>query len=158
MKLTTTAALLSLMLVAGTTASATTTVSFVQPERYADAGNTPAEEPKNLEVLAGHLQLLGAQLPATQTLRIDVLDIDLAGEVSPRRISPPLRVAGNADWPRIHLRYSLEQDGRVLRSGDEWLKDLHYSRTGIYARRDAPLYYEKRLLDAWFRQRIAAPA
>ena len=66
------------------TAGAAVEVSFVHPERYTDAAfghgyGDKAREPV-LRHVREHLELLGARhLKPNQTLRIDVLDIDLAG-------------------------------------------------------------------------------
>jgi hypothetical protein len=94
-------------------------------------------------------------LPAGHHLKVEVLDVDLAGTLrqSPRGASVRVLRAG-ADWPRIHLRYTLESGGKAAASGDEWVADMDYAR-GVSGFRDSlPLYYEKRMLDAWFKARF----
>jgi len=61
-----------------------------------------------------------------------------------------------ADWPRIHLRYSIEQDGKVLRSGESEVSDPNYMM-GINRYSNDVYRYEKKLLDAWFRKEIDPP-
>ena len=134
----------------------TVNVSFLDPARYADAGNSQWDEKANLEVLGRYFQALGQLLPADQVLKVEVLDIDLAGTVVPsRRDGSPLRVVrGRADFPRMHLRYTLESPGQPARTGDEWLADLNYARAFPRYRASEPLGYETRMLQAWFKARF----
>lgn len=135
----------------------TVTVAFVDAPRYADAGATPWEREANLKVLTQHLQRLGERhLPEGQTLAVEVLDVDLAGTLRPsRRAGADLRVVkGGADWPRIHLRYSLAVPGQPARAGEESLADMNYTRGMAGARASEPLRYEKQLLDSWFKARF----
>lgn len=140
---------------------AAVSVSFIAPESYSDASiygryRGPAS-PSVLRDLEAHFVKLGARyLPAGRSLRIDVLDIDLAGEYEPfRAYLYDVRVLRGVTWPRIRLRYVLEQDGRVLRQAEELVADPAYlfgsTRLGDTDR----LYYEKRMLTDWFRQRFA---
>ena len=53
----------------------------------------------------------------------------------------------------MHLRYSIEQDGQVIRSGEEKLADPNYQLGANMDQQD--LYgYEKKMLDSWFRKEI----
>ena len=137
--------------------AATVEVSFVKAASYTDAGTTQWDEDANLQALARHLQGPGQRLlPANQVLKVEVLDVDLAGAVRPARHGAgDVRVLrGNADYPRIHLKYTLEADGVAQGSGTEWVTDLDYAH-GVPSWRDSePLYYEKRMLDRWFKTRF----
>ena len=150
--------LLSVLLtVACAAAAGTVEVSFVNPASYIDAGRAPWDKDANLQVLQRHLQSLGQRLlPANQVLKIELLDVDLAGDLQPRIRGEDVRVLrGKADFPRIHLKYTLEADGVAHGSGTEWVTDLNYARGGLSTRHDADtLYYEKRMLDAWFKARF----
>lgn len=145
---------------AGTALAGTVTVSFTDPARFADAGSSPWDKEANLQALSAHLEELGKRyLPAGQSLTVEVLDVDLAGDTRPARIrGAEIRVLkGRADWPRIALRYTLSADGRVIRSGEETLSDMDYLdrvRTGYP---QGALYHEKRLLEQWMRSRFASP-
>ena len=135
----------------------TVNVSFVNAPSFEDAGATSWEEKANLQALAAHLQGLGQRmLPANQVLTVEVLDVDLAGTLRPFRLGSQLRVLrGGADWPRMHMRYTLEVDGKAVTRGDEWVADIDYWH-GISSYRDSQsLYYEKRMLNAWFKARFA---
>ena len=138
-------------------AAGTVTVSFVNASSFSDAGSTPWEEDANLKALSSHLQGLGQKyLPADQVLKFEVLDVDLAGTTRPsRRSGTNVRIVkGGADWPRIGLRYRLESNGNPTRSGEESVADINYTRGLATARESASLFYEKRMLDEWFKARF----
>ncbi|MDF2467620.1 MAG: hypothetical protein K0Q43_5855 [Ramlibacter sp.] len=81
--------------------------------------------------------------------------MDLAGAVRPFHGGIEIRVLrGGADFPRIHLKYTLEVDGKVERSGDEWLTDLNYAGRLTGERNSESLHYEKRMIDEWFKARL----
>lgn len=132
-------------------------VSFVKPETFSDARDAYGRAEVNLLVLAQHLQALGQQrLPSGQTLHIEILDVDLAGQIRPwRQGVQDVRVLnGRADWPSVQLRYTLKQGDQVLKSGDERISDLSYF-TRIHRNRDGDtLRHEKRMLQAWFDERL----
>lgn len=151
------AAAVLLALAAGGTAMAAgrIEVSFVQPERFADIGRSSAEQQRTLDTLREHMQSLAPQLPDGQTLRLEVLDVDLAGEIDPTRTGQEVRVLrGRADWPRINLRYTLTQGGRTLKSGEERLADMSYLDQATRMQMAASLPYEQRLIGRWFANRI----
>ena len=69
-------------------------------------------------------------MPAQQTLRINLLDIDLAGEARPMAgMARDLgERKGRADWPQMHLRYTLSDGGQVIASGHkQWSDTAHRS-------------------------------
>jgi hypothetical protein len=139
-------------------ADAAVEVAFVSPEAYADAGSYPGDRvaPATLRELARHLERLGAaRLPEGRSLKIEVLDLDLAGHFEPWRATAyNVRILRETTWPRIALRYVLTEDGRELARGEEKLSDLNYlDRPGRRLSGD-PLRYEKAMLDDWFRARF----
>jgi len=142
---------------AGTAAAGTVDVQLVNPGNYTDAGAAVWEEHDNAQALARHLQALGQKwLPADQRLKVELLDVDLAGTVRHGGREPLRTVRGGADFPRIHLRYSLQAPGRAAISGEDHLSDINYTRhVGQYRANSEALYYEKRMLDEWFKQRFA---
>lgn len=145
--------------VAGSASAAgTVTVSFVDASRYSDAGTTRRDEDANLKSLGNYMESLGERfLRDGQVLKVEVLDVDLAGSTRPsRRGGFDLRVVrGKGDWPRVSLRYTLEEDGKPMRSGEESVQDMDYTHGLVGYRKSVPLYYEKRMLDKWFRARFA---
>ncbi|WP_295993559.1 DUF3016 domain-containing protein [Rugamonas sp.] len=133
-------------------------VSYDKPEQYTDMPFMQVDREQILKELSAHFTRLGSKLPPGQTLKIEVLDLDLAGRLYPRRNGDDIRVMrGGADWPRMHLRYTLEQDGKVLRSGDEELSNMAYQdRINRYSDSD-DLRYEKQMLDDWFNKQFLPP-
>ena len=130
-------------------------VSYGETWRYADAGTTRFDEQRNLQALAAYLQSLGRQvLPADQTLKVEVVELDLAGFTRPTHRGDLRIVRGGADWPSITLRYTLQRDGPVLRQGEETVSDMNYTRRIHDPFSDQPLGAEKRMLNEWFRARF----
>ncbi|HEU5434826.1 MAG TPA: DUF3016 domain-containing protein, partial [Telluria sp.] len=82
-------------------ASAAVTVTFVQPEQYRDLPFSPIDREHVLRDMGEHFAKLESALPPGQDLKVDVLDFDLAGRMSPNtRAGQDLRVLrGRADWP-----------------------------------------------------------
>lgn len=139
-----------------TGAAATVEVRLVEPESYADIGWRLADRAQNLERLRLHFEGLSASLPAGQRLRIDVLDVDLAGEELPGPELNTVRVLrGRADWPRMRLRWALTDAGGATRQAEEWLTDPAYLDRMLPARTASEaLPYDLRMVDEWFRARF----
>ncbi|MYM96869.1 DUF3016 domain-containing protein [Duganella vulcania] len=145
----------SLALLAGA-AWADVSVSYVKPEDFTDVPRNAIDRARVLKDFSDYFATLNAKLPPGQNLKIEVLDIDMAGRMWPRRNGgEDIRVLnGGADWPRMRLHYTLEQDGKVLRSGDEQVSDMNYMQ-GISRYHDGDtLRYEKQMLDDWFNKTI----
>jgi hypothetical protein len=64
-------------------------------------------------------------------------------------------MTGRADWPRMDLRYAIEQNGQVVKSGESQLQDMNYQQTVSQYFDSEPLRYEKQMIDAWFSKTIA---
>lgn len=154
------AALSMLSLLAGASAWAGVSVSYVKPEEFRDMPFSDTERQRTLAYFTEHFNALGKGLPAGEELKIEVLDIDLAGRTVPSRmgITDDLRIMkGTADWPTMHLRYTLEADGKVIASGDEHLADMDYlSHFNRYSSGE-PIRYEKQMLDDWFKKTFNLP-
>jgi hypothetical protein len=142
-------------LVAGS-AGAAVSVTYVQPDKFSDLPFVTWEREDTLKDLTEHFTWLGKSLPPGQDLRIEVTDVDLAGRAIPNaRAGRDLRVLrGQADWPRIELRYAVEQNGQVLKSGEAKLSDMNYlNHTSRYFDSES-LRYEKSMIDDWFEKTI----
>jgi len=152
----------SLILIAALTSAAasagTVEVKFIDPDKFTDARDGMHRREDVLQTLEERLKQLGEKgLPASQTLKVEVLDVDLAGDAFPRVALRDTRVLrGRADWPRMHLRYTLSEGGKVIKSGEDRLADMNYLMGSLRASQDSPLPYEKRMLDNWFNERIVA--
>jgi hypothetical protein len=131
------------------------TVKFTNPDQFVDVPFSHHERTDALERLEAHFSKLAAQLPSGQDLRVDVTDIDLAGNEYPGRAGRELRVLkGAADWPRIDFKFSVESQGKVVTSGTASVKDMNYLNRHNKYPRDEPLRYEKRMLDEWFKNTL----
>ncbi|MEO7497084.1 MAG: DUF3016 domain-containing protein [Massilia sp.] len=146
------AALLSVSLIA----SAAATVTYVNPDKMTDVPRDRADRESMEADFLEHFNTLAARLPAGQDLKIDIIDIDLAGDVFPRVALRNVRVLrGRGDAPRIHLRYRIEQNGNLVSSGERELTDMSYMMH--YSTMNRDMYsYEFQLLDDWFRKDIVA--
>ena len=137
-------------------AHAAVIVTFKEPERYSETGLFRAEGPRAMKAIEAHLKHLGeAYLPADQTVRVEVLDIDLAGEDRLRANGQDIRVMrGRADVPVIRLRYTWERPGTPPLSAEETVSDMAYLQRTVPSLE--PFAHEKRMLETWFRQRFVA--
>ena len=149
----------ALLLAAAGAASAGVTVKYQDPDKFFDVPEFEKDRNQLLKELTAHFDKLGKELPAGQQLTITVTDLDLAGRIEPRRRTMhDIRILrGGADWPTMQLRYTLEQDGKVIASGDEKLSNMMYlDRLNRYPSEDT-LRYEKQMVDEWFHKTFAAP-
>ena len=154
-KLTQLAALAVFSVAASASAAAAVTVSYVNPDKMTDVPRDTRDREWMKTLLIEHFTTLAARLPAGQDVKVEILDIDLAGDVFPRVAIHNVRVfKGRADWPSIHLRYSIAQDGQVLRSGERRLSDSSYLMS-FNTYRNEIYGYEKQMLDDWFRKEFA---
>ena len=144
-----------LVLATGAASAGDVTVNYIQPERFSDLPFSSWDREAALKELTDHFAKLGAKLPPGQNLRIDVTDIDLAGREVPNRGVRDLRIVRNgAEWPRMELRYAIESNGQVLRSGESKLSDMAFmDRIGRYSDGDS-LRFERRMIDDWFNATI----
>ncbi|MYN41518.1 DUF3016 domain-containing protein [Duganella sp. FT109W] len=142
-------------LLASSAALAEVTVTYTKPDDYTDLARGEYDRERVLKQFTDYFATLEKKLPAGENLKIDVLDIDLAGRMYPRRNGDEIRVLnGGADWPRMHLRYTLEKDGQVLRSGDDNIANMNYQQSRSSYFDSDPLRYEKQMLDDWFNKAI----
>ena len=97
-----------------------------------------------------HFAKLAATLPADQILKIDVTDVDLAGDTHAAGINRT-RIIKNIYSPRMNFSYQLlAADGTVIQSDDVVVKDMNFMSGNSLKYRNKPLGYEKKMLDDWF--------
>ncbi|HEX9171820.1 MAG TPA: DUF3016 domain-containing protein [Telluria sp.] len=151
------AAIAAIAFAASANASAGLTLNFANTEKMADVPRHQGDREFMEEQFRELFDTLSSKLPAGQQLRVDIIDVDLAGEVFPRVAIQNVRVMkGRIDPPRIHLRYSIEQDGKVLNSGERKLVDHSYQ--SAFNRYSNELYaHEKQLIENWFHKEFKVP-
>jgi hypothetical protein len=136
-------------------ASAGVTVKYDDPSKFQDMPHNDRDRTQVLKDLSEHFAKLGRKLPPGQDLIITIKDIDLAGREEPsrRRIDDIRILRGGADWPSMQIQYTLEQNGQVIKSGDERVSNMMYlNRINRYDNDN--LKYEKQMLDDWFREKF----
>jgi hypothetical protein len=150
--------LVAIAMLAAAPCYAAVDVTFVNPEGYTDASNERWELDSNLKALADHFRKSGERyIAANETLKVEVLDVDLAGWSRWGGREPgKVRVArGGADFPQMHFRYTLQSPNRAA-SGEADLRDLGYQNSGLRSRAASePMYYEKRMIDEWLKATFA---
>ncbi len=141
-------------------AHAAVEVTFTNPEKYTDmklgAGPAAKERETVMRELRAWLQKLGDKtLPQGDTLRIEVLDINLAGRDQPWNVhNPDMKLMDEVNWPSIKLRYALLRDGQTVAEAEEVVNDKDYLDRSRMASGSDRLYYEKRMLSDWFAARF----
>lgn len=144
-------------LAAGTAAAGTVEVKFTEPTKFADVGRSSFSRDQHLKTLRMHFESLARKLPPAQKLAIEVTDIDLAGEERWVRGQPDVRVlTGRADWPVVSVKYRLSEGSRTLKSGEERIADMAYLQSSLGVMKDQELAHERRMIDRWFAEKIAA--
>src|SRR5262249_38671913 len=114
---------LALLLIAAS-ANARVSVVFTNPAQFDDP------DLHGLPVVAeikAHLQRLGARyLPRDTDLKINVLNLRLAGQYEGWRSGSSVRVMNDVTWPVITVRCVLSKNGRVIESREETISDHSY--------------------------------
>lgn len=134
-------------------------VTYVAPEQFRDREFRQAQSRASaLAEFDRWFAEMGARyLPAGQSLRVEVLDIDLAGDFEPWRSDwQDVRFLRDTTPPRIHLRWQLEQGGTLLRRGDARLSDMNYLWDPRGRGDSRRFVHDKLLIQDWFRKTFAS--
>jgi hypothetical protein len=138
-------------------ASAAIRVNFISPERYHDEDFRSASRREGilLEFRKFFERLGGQYLKPGETLDVEVLDIDLAGEYEPWRPSlNDVRILRDVTPPSFKLRYTLTRGKSMLMKNEETITDMNYL-SDISAHNSTDRFaYEKDMLRDWFRRRF----
>jgi len=99
-----------------------------------------------------HFAKLASKLPETQTLKIDVTDVDLAGDTHIGGINST-RIVKEIYFPRLNFSYQLvDGNGKIIKSEEVALKDMSFMSGSNAKYRNKSLGYEKKMLDEWFKE------
>lgn len=144
---------------AATPAESSVSVTYVNPEQFAENRMYGRQDRFNridyLAQLKAYLIKQGqAVLKPGQSLHVNITDIRLAGAYEPWH-GPQwsyVRIMRDVYPPRIDLDFRLvDQDGHMLREGKRVLRDMDYLHSGLSlpGAAGASLYYDKALLRRW---------
>jgi hypothetical protein len=150
--------ILSAMALGASPLAAKVTVVFIDPAGFSDLGGLESDPSRNLSDIGAYLRSLGDRyLPPQVTLRIEILDISLAGRSGEagRAVWPVRSMTGEADWPRFELRYTVEASDGTSSPVEETVVDRNYLRRLEWRYRSLTLPYEMRTLEEWFKVRFA---
>jgi len=140
---------------------AKTEVQFIKSDDFADIGNriSVRDGENTLERVAAALtERADAVLAPGQNMKIEVKDIDLAGDPLPLgRGMDMIRVIKPLYRPAMKFSYTITQDGKTVREGVADLQDMGFMDHFNRYFRDDPLYYEKPMLDKWFEEEFGKP-
>jgi Protein of unknown function (DUF3016) len=134
----------------------TAEVNFVAPDGYSDPGSKgmrdlPTRETVLREIKTQLLDLAQRNLAPDQSLKIDILDIDIAGRRDVLRAgAQDVRIYDDLSPPRIKLRFALSANGKDVASGEETLSDPTYLSMSARVPQGDPLRYERPMLTKWF--------
>jgi len=158
--LTTRSLLAAALLGVALSAQALVEVRFIEPDKFADIGENKSERDRTLSQLEAYMRgQADKRLPASQHLLIEVLDVNLAGEVEPRgRSMERIRIVKDISWPTMELHFVLSEGDKVLREGKVHLSDMNYLSGSVMHSSGEPLRYEKQLLEDWFKKEFSGGA
>jgi len=134
------------------TAQADVKVNFVKPETFVDIkDNNGFREDEILKDIEVHLVAQAQKYLPGRDVRINVTDVDLAGNVEPfGRSATWIRVMRTVTLPSITLNYEVLEGGKVVRQGEARLRDMNYQDGFNSYFSSETLRYEKRMIDRWF--------
>jgi hypothetical protein len=136
--------------------AATSEVTWTDYKSYRDidSGNDGRKQfrERTFKDLEKHFAKLAEMLPAGQTLKIDVTDVDLAGDTHHGGVNRT-RIVKEIYSPRMNFSYQiLDADGSVIKSDDVVVKDMNFMSGSSLKYRNKSLGYEKKMLDEWFNE------
>jgi hypothetical protein len=134
--------------------AATSEVTWKDYESYRDIlpgnGNKKAFRERTFKALEKHFSKLAAELPEKQILKIEVTDVDLAGDTHAGGINQ-FRIVKEIYIPRIEFNYQLlDESGKVIKTEELNVKDMNFLSNSQLKYRNEFLGYEKKMLDDWF--------
>lgn len=137
-------------------------VRFTAIEKYADAGGSERTRARNLVAIERHIRA-AAQccVGADGRLDVEVLDIDLAGEIDwSRSAAVELRLLRAETLPRLEIAFKLgDVYGTTRVEGRDRLADMDYLRRGVRERfAREPLPFERVMLEDWAERRLCPPS
>jgi len=135
------------------------TVEFVNPEKFTDVypssrHGTDRELKQTLDALRQLIVEAGNKSLGTgDELKMEILDVNLAGEYNPPMGGPAneVRIMRNIDWPSMKVHYTLKRGGKETQ-GDAVISDMSYLMSASTCPGGGALCYERRMVERWFRK------
>ncbi len=137
-----------------TSAHAQAEVSFKDPDKFSDLGETHWDRQNAMKQLEEHIKRQADRELAGKQLKIEFTDIDLAGELEPRVAANRIRVLRTVTIPRLEFTYTLSENGKVLEQGKAAINDMNYQNSTNRYFDSEPFRYEKKLLDDWMAKEL----
>jgi hypothetical protein len=147
--------ILSAIFIVPTTSAATSEIKWTNPDDYRDIYSGEEHRKhfreRTFKTLEKHFSSLAKQLPQGQMLKIEITDVDLAGDVQ-HGGTRQIRLVKEIYFPKMKFSYQVvDAANNELSAGQADLKDMTFM-TGINLRyRNDSLGYEKKMLDNWFK-------
>ncbi|REL31632.1 DUF3016 domain-containing protein [Thalassotalea euphylliae] len=135
--------------------AASVEVEWREPDNYRDihpGGNSREQfRATTFADLERNFGELAKSLPDSQTLKIVVRDLDLAGYVNVDSKTQRRRFISSTYFPRMKFTYKLYDDaGQVIKAGGAYLKKPDFIATTANIYKDKTLGYEKQMIDQWY--------
>ena len=132
-------------------------IKWTNPDKYRDiqAGdeNRKAFRKRVFSTFEKHFAKLAEKLPAEQTLKIEITNVDLAGDVNIGSIVHRIRIVTDLYFPSMKFSYQLTNaDNRVIKSAKVDLKDMGFMLTNNLRYRNESFSYDKKMLADWFKK------
>ena len=136
------------------------TVEWANPDDYRDIRPTNESrkrfKERTFKDLEQFVNKLATELPQGYQLKLNVTNLDLAGNVEFGR-TQQIRIVRQIHFPRIDFDYQLvDEKEQALVSDKVSLKDLGFLNHIKSNLTSKPLGYEKRMLKEWFNKTFAA--
>lgn len=134
--------------------AATSEVTWTDYEKYRDIdpgeGHRKHFRENTFHNFEKHFSKLATKLPEDQVLKIEVTDLDLAGDTHAAGISR-IRIVKDIYFPRMKFSYQLlGANGSELEASTVELKDMSFMMSATLRYSNESLQYEKQMLDDWF--------
>lgn len=153
---TTLLALFSVVSLQSTAFAATSEITWTDYKKYRDidSGNESRKKyrEETFEHFEKHFAKLAEDLPPGQILKIDITDVDLAGDTHIGGISR-MRIIKDIYYPRMNFSYQLiTADGTEVIAAEVSLKDMSFMMSRNLRYSSDAIGYEKKMLDDWFNE------
>ena len=140
-------------------------IGWDEPERFSDVSDDYGYVQNDFEYFKEEFtryvkKLADRHMPPDASLSFTIRDVDLAGEIEPWRTAPNhnIRIVRDIYPPRLKFNYNISYSGdgmSVDENGMAQLTDLTFLwNLERSVRGDDPFFYEKELMEDWFRRRV----